>query len=451
MELARNNNLIVNNSKSITRTKPLSFDIGMCLLYCALIMLGVFNSIGSVAAFLLIVFVFYMIPLENIVCQMMFLMSFANIFKLSPSSTSLFTIIELYVVLLMLWRKPSFNTKELFALVLLAVSVLCGVLLSSNLQILLTIKFFSAMLLVMGFKNTDYQKELPNYISLLIIGLIVSSIIAFYGRDIPQILAYMRTEKLVGSSWQGHFYTDTVRFCGLNSDPNYYSINLYIAIVGALVLDNKGVYKQKVWLYLGVAVLFFFGIQTVSKSFAFMSFVLVLYLFFVTAKNKNWGMLFVLLLFALIVAVLALTQKVEIINTLVERIVESFDKKDITTGRTGIWQGYLDYLLENPKLLLFGAGFGYGFGGLVAAHNTYIECFTSLGIIGTIILVVLTFFLLAKVDKSIKSGIESFSILLIMIIMYFFLSMLTWVDFPFQLFICFCYLNYKEKIGGAAK
>lgn len=448
MELAKNNNLISMKSNTITRTKPLSFDIGMCLLYTALIVLGMFTSLGSIAAFLLIVVVFYTIPLENIVAQMVFLMSFANIFKLNPASTSLFTVIELYVVLLMLWRRPSFKAKELLVLVLLAISVLFGVLFSSNLQILLSIKFIAAMLLIMGFKNTDYQKELPNYISLFILGLLLSSAIAYFGDGFFPIDLYFNRDYVVDSNWQGSFRTDTVRFSGLNADPNYYSINIYIGIIGALILNNKGAFKNKLWVYLGVIALFLFGVQTVSKSFALMLFIIVLYLFFVSAKNKNWGMVIVLLAFTIMVIILALTQKVEIINTMIERIANSFDKNDITTGRTSIWESYFDYLSQNPKLMLFGAGFGYGFGGLVAAHNTYLESIASLGIIGSILLII-TIAVLFIPDKRFKRGLDNYSIVLVIFIMYFFLSMLTWADFPFQLFFGYCFVNYfPEKVIG---
>lgn len=428
---------------SITRRLPLSFDIGMSIVYMLLIVLGVFSNFATIAAFLLIVLVFYTLPLENIVSQTLFLVAFASIFKLGPSSTSLMTVIQLYIVVLMLWRKYPFKAKEMLLLATLFVSVLLGVLFSSNLQVLLAIKFIAGMLMFMGFKYTDYQKELPNYIIMFILGLIISSAIAYFGSDVSQLTQYITIDRVVESTWQGSRFTETFRFSGLNADPNYYSINLCISIVGVLVLDNKGAFKNSLWVFLGAAALLFFGVHTISKSFALMAIVVAFYLFFVIIKNKKFGLLILLLLIVATFTAIIVSRSVGVVNTLVDRVLESLDGGDITTGRANIWGRYFSYLAYHPRLILFGAGFGYGFGGLPAAHNTYVECITCLGIVGTLLFVALLFTLFSKENQVFKRSLENYSVILIIVVMYFFLSMLTWIDMPIHLFLCFCFLNYK--------
>lgn len=442
MKLVKNNSFITKNN-GMTRIRPLIFDIGMCLIYTLLILLGTFNSLATITAFLLIVVVFYSISLENIVTQMMFLMSFAVLFKMGPSSTSLFTIIEFYAVVLMFWRRPSLNPKEILWLVALISSVLIGLAIHKTPQALYLIKFFVALLLVMGFKTTDWQKELHNYIIMFMLGLIISSAIAYFSTDLFRVDSYIIRDYVIDSDWRGHYYTDTVRFSGLNADPNYYSINLYIAITGVLVLDNKGVFKDRIFVYLGIAVLFFFGLQTVSKSFALMMFAVIIYAFVICLKNNRFGLFAFLLISVSIFVFFAYMGKIGVVNKMVDRILDSFNEGDFTTGRTRLWNLYFDFLNRNPILIPFGAGLGANIGGLVASHNTYVEIICSLGIVGTLLFICYISVLFANPNRIQKRRFENYSILLIILVMYFFLSMLTWVDLPLHLFLCYCFLNYR--------
>ena len=57
---------------------------------------------------------------------------------------------------------------------------------------------------------------------------------------------------------------------------------------------------------------------------------------------------------------------------------------DLTTGRTDLWEEYIEYIFSNVRYLFFGKGYD-ALSLRKAAHNTFIEYFYHFGIIGIIV------------------------------------------------------------------
>ena len=73
------------------------------------------------------------------------------------------------------------------------------------------------------------------------------------------------------------------------------------------------------------------------------------------------------------------------INTYLLRLTMDADSElnDVFTGRLGIWDGYIELVFSNPKILLFGSGFSTIADLGKGTHNTYLEALYNLGIVGT--------------------------------------------------------------------
>ena len=106
--------------------------------------------------------------------------------------------------------------------------------------------------------------------------------------------------------------------------------------------------------------------------------------------------------------------------------------------RSDIWQSYCEFFLDNPFSTLFGGGFGAQYWQRHAAHNTYIDLIYYLGIIGTVLLA-LVFYALIKIRKGpSKSNLLNYSVWICIVLMYFFLSELFYVDWAFHIIIAIC-------------
>ena len=106
-----------------------------------------------------------------------------------------------------------------------------------------------------------------------------------------------------------------------------------------------------------------------------------------------------------------LNSEVIIPNEVIKTENNSLDLDFLTTGRFDIIKTYLTNLLNIPMRMLF--GYGLGFDNLVikggsssglemGPHNVYIECFYSLGIVGTILFITYLLFILYTYNKKIN-------------------------------------------------
>lgn len=429
------------NRDTISRRIGLRNMILLCVAYGTMITIGFFTPIAIIVATFAIAFSFFFESLEDIVCQMLFLVSFSAIFKFSVSGTSMVTLLELYVIVLCLLRYRRISIKELVCSMLLASLLLLALLFNENPQITFSIKLIVLPLLVSYFKMTDHRKQLPAYIIMMTAGLLYSSLVAYVFRDLPILRQHLSTLKLYVHTTEGMQLSNIVRFTGLYPDPNYYAVNMFIAISGLLILRNYGKMKHTAFTYISVITLLVFGVLTVSKSFFLMTFMVALYIFIVSIRQKHFGAALLLLGATAVFVLLLFSGWIDGLNLLLNRFEASNDINDLTSNRWVIWNNYLNYLKENPILLFVGSGLGNDFGNLKAAHNTVIESIASLGIIGTGIMGISVVSLLKRKEKF-KWGLGNFTVLIIVVITYLFLSMLTWVDLPFHLYLCYCFLDY---------
>lgn len=188
---------------------------------------------------------------------------------------------------------------------------------------------------------------------------------------------------------------DGSRFKAYADDPNFYSLYICLTISMIMSIHNK----DRKYFFI-IAILSCIGFLTASK----MCFLMMCFVIFSTVliqimsyKTENKDHKFVFKLLALIAVAIVLLNElvVKLITNLLSRAgilgSSSIDIAKVTTGRSTIFDNYIDILSSNIIALIFGYGFVYsnyiGEENGHGAHNTYLDFILSWGIVGSIILV----------------------------------------------------------------
>ena len=371
--------------------------------------------------------------------KMLFLLiPFSTIFKLSPGSTSLFTYILLLFVVILFQRQQTFPSIWLFfAIYMLAIPVLKMQL--SDFNILRWIKLLCGLLLIYYYFDDRASHDEAGIFLAFVIGIIGASLTRHLNSAFFRIERYLDDADTVGDG--GAEYSDLTRFTGLCNDPNYYTVNLIIAMCLLIIL----MYKKKISfpLYLGLtAPLIFFDIATYSKSAMLMLAIPVGSLLYATIVSNRKSLKLLVVLMAVAVITYLVASGGGAFKIVLSRFGSGTDNLDkLTTGRTKIWRYNLEFFKNNPGWLIVGLGINAAYINGWAHHNTYIEMPYHLGLIG----VSLLFGILKQISNGIshplKRNILNYSVLTCVLIMYMFLSMLFFYDMPFQMILVFIVLN----------
>ena len=225
--------------------------------------------------------------------------------------------------------------------------------------------------------SIDYKYTIISYA----IGICFASCLALLKSFLPVIQHFINDVAI--KLGEGSYAN---RFSGLQGNPNYFTLDVIIVLSSLVVAYYLK--PEKIYLFLFV-LLSIFGIMSISKSF-FISWVLLIFIWFVISIKDNIINLFKFIGLFLIAFLLIYCVAYEYINAYVLRFAEDIGGSlaSITTGRTEIWKKYIDKIFSDPIIFLFGAGVNSKVGDL-APHNTYLECFYSLGVIGTIFFILL--------------------------------------------------------------
>jgi O-antigen ligase len=154
-----------------------------------------------------------------------------------------------------------------------------------------------------------------------------------------------------------------------------------------------------------------------------------LFTIFLLLKEKQYNHSMFFITVVIVGVFLLVSGYINIFSKVIYRM-QNLTSSGISTGRIDIWKSYYELYINDFKLLLFGSGLGNGFL-LRYPHNTYIDILALFGVVG----VVITISVLAQATKAFNtSQIRGNRIPVILLgILYFFLSMFYSVDTPFQI------------------
>lgn len=328
--------------------------------------------------FIFAVIVFIFAQFKTCLTLLFFLFPFANIIKLQPGQISLFTFLFVIFAVRVVLRKGALKRRFLFCVVLFAIYAF----MFSGFG-----KFILIATMVCGFimvhetcDSDDY--DFKEVLFAFCFGLILSSTIGLFRESLPIVDSYITA--ISHKVDQGEYVE---RFLGLNSNPNYYSMDISVVLSCLAVIMIKE-QKQGVSALLFV-VLTVFGLMSVSKSFLIS--LIILFALLVGNGIKKGGKSFLKILFAFILIFLVVYYFAhDSIDTYFLRFdySGSGDISEITTGRSDIWFKYLKAIVYDLKTLFLGHGVGSKILGYKAAHNTYIEGLYGLGLLGMLMFLI---------------------------------------------------------------
>jgi O-antigen ligase len=403
------------NFKSLTR-----FPV-RCFLYFGLgclIFLGIFYHQLSIIAFLACLIFLIFSPVGWGEELLFFLLHFAWIFKTSTTSMSLFTLLTAIECLVLIFKKGKIQILPFFAFFLLIVICSFG----QSISLSDFAKF--AISLLLGFELMDQRGQgcAKNLIFAFSFGLIVSSCMGLFKSQITALGAFYKDMNYIYIG-----LTKFARFSGLWTDPNYYSLELTLSLFSLTSFALNG--KMSKWSMALIPVIFVFGILTISKSFAIIALLFLLYLLIVLIKKKNWLLSTSLIVFICVIAIFTVSGS----NVFISRTLSRFSEGEITTGRIGIWKSYISFLSSRPSILLTGVGINHA--ALINStdlHNFYLEIIYHLGLAGGtgyLFLILANIFWFSSKNKN--KNFSNFVVLFSLLISIFFLSELFNYCMPF--------------------
>lgn len=180
---------------------------------------------------------------------------------------------------------------------------------------------------------------------------------------------------------------------GASGDPNYFGlyICLAVAMLIFLMMEER---SYSVLNYLSAFLLLLFGLSSSSRMFYIIALVLIIMLLFVFVIQIFKGSILPNA-FILLVLGLALFVTKDIFFSNINYLLTRFEMDNIsqlTSGRSDLLGSYVEFTNSAWIRMLFGIGIAQynirsGIGAY--AHNMYIEFYVTLGLIGSVVLLVI--------------------------------------------------------------
>lgn len=405
--------------------------VAICLLLVALILLGVISTnLFTVLAFILFALIVLFAKEQFIICLLLFMLPFASLFKLTPTTFSLFTICEIVVIVRFFFAKKFSVSVVMAALMYLGYLVL-GTFIRGQEFDANHIKQFENILILYSLvtisKGTPFEKIATYYI----LGMILSSFVGLYAQGNATFLEYAKN-----INEEAGEYT---RFCGLMGDPNYYSVNMMLAFIMLLCLRKKGKVSLDIfWILYGLLTVF--GFLTISKSFMLVYIVIFAVTAVIVLKNGN-PIENCLLMIGVIAIFMVGFSEDGLISKVLERITSANNVNELTTGRSDIWENYMNLINSDPSIVVFGTGLTNHMLNKKGSHNLFIEVIYYLGLMGVVLLVLGMYFCLRKSEQKRKKIMLNWLGIVVLPVMYFFLQALFSYVFTYNIFICWLVYN----------
>lgn len=415
------------------QNKVRNLRIKYAIIFTILIYSCTLNKAFCYLAFILGIYVIFKHEFEIILPLFMFIMPMSTIFKTSAGNSSFFTYLELLLVAVYLFRNNFKIKKTELGILFFGSYIIIMQAFNNAFSITMTIKMITYLFLISIATNIRIIKNYKSYFLMFIAGLIFSSFIGLInipGFHVHEFIT-IKTDLVAGGAYR--------RFAGLYGDPNYYSINLIIALCLLIILYLKNEIKF-IWCIILSILLIYFVALTVSKSALLMLCFPALILIYVFMKKRNFFWAILMLVMIMIGVLLLINNQIGIFSGVMNRL--SNTNTDITSGRIELWKFFIEYFKNNPIQLLFGRSIAHYMLDGHVAHNTYIDIIYELGIIGGLLFITLLICIVRASKNNLKRKcLLNYSIITIIIIMYAFLSELQYFDPPFHIIIAALVLN----------
>jgi len=345
---------------------------------------------------------------EGKIVFLLFFTSWMYVLKVDADSFSLFHVVQLFYmlscVLSILKDKSKISLNVIFGFILFALYIGMNSSFNQNNNQMTVVGFLLnfltiALAIATLKKNPPYERYVLFYAS----GLFCSGLVALLGNWVPQVEKYTQN---MGEKYtlyeKSNLYT---RFSGLDMDPNYFSLQVLVAI--SLLLVVSGYKKNRLKESALIVGLTLMGLTTLSKMFLLLLIFIAIYTCAVYIRGRFIRTIkYIFLIIAVILSLIPLGL-LDFISVTVSRFSEHGNSAvTVTTGRTYLWLVYIEEIIANPRVFLIGNGIGSGFLNGHAAHNMYLSYWYFMGLIGIVVLIVFVIILYNQIKRTSESYIQ---------------------------------------------
>lgn len=424
------------------------------ILLCILLFAGMTSASVTVGVAALLGLSFLIRNKADIVYSLLFFYSFYCIFKPTPNGTSLFNVVMAFAIIGLVIQKKekswviSLSTGTARSLILL--SVLCvylfiiGEIRGRNDFLTIGLDLFIPMLLVIAVSMNREKIDISNAIYAYVIGIIIAQAVGAGIIPVKNLSAYV---SLVHFKAAGIRLT---RFQGLTVNPNYFSLDVNMAIAGLLIMPEiRGDKKRTRGEIVLLGLLILTGLLTLSKSFATcLVATIILYILLGAERRKLERLIKFILPLSVLLAAYDWASGTRYISAIILRFGNASTLEELTSSRTIVWIDYLKYILTHPDYLILGAGAGAGrLQNYGASHSFYIECLYYFGTIGCILFAAFIYSMLHTTEARRIYYLPA----IVFLIRGFAINIVLREAFSTDLIIMMLFIRYRSTLGDKSR
>ena len=374
---------------------------------------------------------------EDSVILLFFTLPLGAIFKLSPDEFSFFTLMFLLFATRLIISKTKIRVS-LICLLFMFVAyafLISGISQAVNIITMALGVFFVAYAIK---EEISFNRVVVAYS----FGIAVSAVLGLLQNKLPIIQEYV----VVSILNSGATAESVSRFAGLKGNPNYFTMDVILALAGIaiMLLTKKAHIKFHFVLFSLLSVI---GVMSISKSFLLSWGVLLLLMIYSSLKMAPEKTAKVILVIGSSLVIIGIFAS-DYIRAYLLRLSmdEGASLSEITTGRWDIWVSYIKAIWNDVKILLFGNGIGGSLVGGRGAHNTYLEVIYNLGILGGSIYAFLMSSLFKGIANRAQRQIIQYAPLIVFLVRLLGIGIFT--DDSMWFFLLFIALSLKTNTGN---
>lgn len=389
-------------------------------------------------------------PKEFFLPLMLFYLPWSPILKASSDSFTFFTLVVPAVFVLLIlegFKTHSKFKKEQLILLLFFTSYTLFVKWLNALPIQMPYIFFIMMFFFIPIYTQKYKSKINFEMCTLYLtaGVLSACIAAEVLMSYPHMLEYINVYK-----WEQIGLT---RLSGFYGDANFYSAQILVAVASLLIVLSKTRIKALIALQItSIIALLYYGMQSVSKMFIFcVAGIALLWIFILLMERRSVIYKFGMVLTLAIAVVISIKSNLfsDQINNYLLRFGLVTDTQSLTTGRSDLVAGYIEYLMSHVGKLLFGIGLSVEFLEDESSHNTVVQIIYQVGVIGSVFIIAWWKMVYSNLSNRVKLGFIEKFYMLIFIISGFFpwlaLDMLYFDEFFYVTLLAILARNYISK------
>lgn len=319
---------------------------------------------------------------------MLFFLPWSPVLKLAPGTVTFYTLAVPMVFLVLLVKDGLKDTKfklSFFILPIFLIVYMLSVKLINGYIPDRRFIFFVMMLFFIPYYAHKYKQKLDFEICTLFLsaGVITACVASKILVNFPHMLRYIDVYE-----WEQMGLT---RLSGFYGDANFYSAHILVAVASLLITMRK---SKNIWgniiHLIAISTLVYFGMLSVSKMFILsllILFITWIFIFIFEKREQTSKFKLVVLLSVIVVMAAASNLFSERIEQYLIRFSLAEDSNSLTTGRSKLMEMYMNYLLASLKHLFLGMGLSSEYVNGRSSHNTFIQLFYQLGILGVFLII----------------------------------------------------------------